>query len=140
MKEPLVLTAKESQAPFVQRRKAWMVNYARGYRQIHKAKLTKQKRDSLHDARTEGIAIYGGKCSCCGEDEPEFLTLEHLKGYDGPRHGRARKRLTGVKAFAYLKARDWPKDGYTILCFNCNCAKGKLGYCPPQRGVMKACQ
>jgi hypothetical protein len=32
-----------------------------------------------------------------------------------------------------LKKHGWPKEGFTILCFNCNCAKGIYGTCPHQR-------
>ncbi len=32
-----------------------------------------------------------------------------------------------------LKRRGWPKDGYTILCFNCNMGKAvNGGICPHQ--------
>jgi hypothetical protein len=29
-----------------------------------------------------------------------------------------------------LKRQGWPKDGYTVLCLNCNIAKGATGTCP----------
>ena len=35
--------------------------------------------------RLDIISAYGGKCKCCGETTPEFLSLEHSKG-DGQIH------------------------------------------------------
>ena len=31
--------------------------------------------------------------------------------------------------YQWLKANSYP-DGFQILCFNCNCAKGAYGECP----------
>ena len=31
---------------------------------------------------------------------------------------------------AHLKKLGYPKDGYQLLCHNCNCAKGWYGACP----------
>jgi hypothetical protein len=35
---------------------------------------SKAQQDRL---REQMIAAYGGKCACCGEDKPEFMTLDH---------------------------------------------------------------
>src|SRR2546427_12448722 len=35
--------------------------------------------------KMELIAAYGYKCECCGESEPNFLTIEHRRG-DGRQH------------------------------------------------------
>lgn len=91
----------------------------------------KQDRAKL---RRELIQAYGGKCTCCGEAEPAFLTIEH-KNRDGAAH---RKRLSGSQSCGYavyvdLKRRGWPQEDYTLLCFNCNHAMWKLGVCPHMR-------
>lgn len=31
--------------------------------------------------------------------------------------------------WAKAKSENYP-DKYTVLCFNCNCAKGAFGFCP----------
>lgn len=80
--------------------------------------------------KLEMIKAYGGACACCGEDIPHFLSLEHTRG-DGAEH----RRKVGDNAQAQLvdlKRRGWPKDGYTVLCLNCNIAKGAHGTCPHQ--------
>lgn len=76
--------------------------------------------------RREGIAAYGGKCTCCGEEKEEFLTLEHKEAVPRLSNG---KRVPSGFAWMIARKRGWPDD-HTILCFNCNCAKGAHGSCP----------
>ena len=72
--------------------------------------------------RQEMLSAYGGKCTCCGESHHEFLTLEHIdsKGI----------HLGGSKMWLFLKKSGWPKDHYTILCWNCNCVRRFGKKCP----------
>ena len=89
----------------------------------------KRKR-RLERAKAEGIAHYGGKCTCCAESQKEFLTLEHVKGRD--------ERAKRLPRMEWLRAqREGFPDTYTVLCYNCNCAKGVYGVCPHQvaRGI-----
>lgn len=74
------------------------------------------------------IEAYGGKCVCCGETGPAFLTIDHIDN-DGALD-RASGRLTGVNLYRSLKRSGWPKDKFQLLCMNCNCAKGMFGECP----------
>jgi hypothetical protein len=91
-------------------------------------------RRSRQSLRKEIIAGYGGLCECCGESNWEFLTIDHVNG-DGSTH---RKELMeqGTRLYTWLKRNDYPKDGFRLLCFNCNCSIGFLGYCP-HRAVKK---
>jgi len=75
------------------RRKEELREYNKKYRKNNKKQIADQKRQSATTAKLEGIAHYGGKCSCCGEDQIEFLTLEHLNGRD-----KNKKRRTGKSA------------------------------------------
>lgn len=73
---------------------------------------------------------YGAKCACCGETIVEFLTIDHINN-DGADH----KRVVGRDSYkirSWIVANNFP-DTIQILCYNCNCAKGKLGYCPHTR-------
>lgn len=82
--------------------------------------------------KLEMIAAYGGCCSCCGEDAEAFLTLEHLNN-DGNAH---RARVGTSNVWVDLKRRGWPRDDYTVLCFNCNLGKRcNGGVCPHQVSV-----
>jgi hypothetical protein len=71
---------------------------------------------------------YGNKCACCGEDQIEFLTIDHINN-DG---AIERKTISsgGHNFYSWLLKNNCPKDKYQILCFNCNCSNGFLGYCP----------
>lgn len=84
-------------------------------------------RDQRARLRAEFLAEYGGRCVCCKESEPAFLTLEH-KNRDGAQHRAQRGDSTQI--LRDLRRRGWPKDAYEILCFNCNRARWVLGRCP----------
>jgi hypothetical protein len=77
--------------------------------------------------RDEMLAAYGGQCTCpkCPETNPAFLTLEHVNGT-----GKEHRKQVGSHAYADLRRRGWPKDGYTLLCWNCNCATKGGKTCP----------
>jgi hypothetical protein len=70
------------------------------------------------------IEAYGGKCSCCGEDEIDFLTLEHIY-HDGRAH---RENVWSI--YRDLRSREWPKIGLTVLCWNCQMATRYRKPCP----------
>lgn len=105
-------------------RKLEMKFYLREYREENKLVLAGKRKDYMNSVKEEGIKAYGGRCTCCGEAEHKFLTLEHLEG-----RNKDEKRLTGKKAWLKAKSENYP-DTYTVLCFNCNCAKGAFGICP----------
>jgi len=74
------------------------------------------------------IEMYGGKCACCGESEPGFLTLEHKNGTGGDIR---KSKNTNNNQGEYIEAcKEYRPDKYEILCYNCNLAKRRLGYCP----------
>ena len=98
--------------------------YHRNYRRINAVRLARKKKEYYQRLKTDGIKQYGGKCACCGESIEEFLTLEHKYGRPANE-----KRKTGKKMWEKAKSEGYP-DSYTVLCFNCNCAKGAFGYCP----------
>lgn len=68
------------------------------------------------------------KCVCCGEDELEFLTLDHIKG-GGTRERAQHQHRSGCAMYARLKRLAYP-SGYRTLCHNCNASFGQYGYCP----------
>lgn len=74
------------------------------------AKVRKRLREQL-------IEEYGGRCACanCPETNPAFLTLEHVNG-DGKKH----RAEVGSHSYADLRRRGFPREGYTLLCWNCN--------------------
>ncbi len=86
------------------------------------------------ELRHAAIMHYGGyRCRCCGETEPKFLTLDHVKN-DGSAH---RKIIGRSGLLAWLKDHDYP-EGFQVLCMNCNHGKAlNGGVCPHQDQIMK---
>ena len=80
--------------------------------------------------RAELLEAYGNKCNCpgCGVDIPEFLALDHVNN-DGKAHRTKLKAIT-TGIYRDLRKRGFPKEGYQLLCHNCNMAKQLYGECP----------
>jgi hypothetical protein len=79
--------------------------------------------------RLEFLKEFGGKCSCCGETHPLFLTLEHINGQDHKASKATHFQLQ------IAKREKWDKKKYECLCIACNWAKGIFGQCPHRSGV-----
>ena len=96
-------------------------------RNARKAQL---RRDKL---RMIVFAAYGGyRCSCCGETEPTFLSIDHVHN-DGYARGKAGEPRSGEPLYRMLINRNFPSD-FQILCMNCNHGKSRNGgVCPHQK-------
>jgi len=81
--------------------------------------------------RLEAIFRYGSRCACCGEDEFEFLAIDHIEG-GGNKHRQSGQFHPGIGFLTWLKKNNWP-DGYRVLCHNCNSAIGYYGFCPHEK-------
>lgn len=94
--------------------------------------------------KQEVVNAYGGMCACCGEDNPLFLSIDHIHN-NGAKHRRSLGSVgkSGGSIFYYwLKRHGFPQDDYQLLCHNCN--QGKRlngGICPHQQetGGIRAC-
>lgn len=69
---------------------------------------------------------YGAYCHCCNETIYEFLSIEHVEN-DGYRDRQNNRKGSGM--IKWLIKNDYPQN-ITILCYNCNLAKGHHGFCP----------
>lgn len=80
--------------------------------------------------RLRAKCFEGRYCVCCGENNPVFLTIDHING-DGNHRRRTGKRLHqgNTTLYARLVKYGWPSD-LQVLCYNCNCAKKQNAYCP----------
>ena len=83
-------------------------------------------------------ALLGRVCSCCGETEKIFLTLDH-KANDGAEHrreigaDRIKGSSSGDKVWRWLVKHPDQAHRFQILCYNCNCGKrDNGGICPHQ--------
>jgi hypothetical protein len=86
--------------------------------------------------KLEMLEVFGGKCQCCGEDNPHFLTLDHRLN-DGNKHRSEANSGSVEVIYSSAKKEGWPKERYQLLCMNCNWAKGKFGQCPHQSDMTK---
>ena len=89
--------------------------------------------------RLLALSKYGGnppKCACCEEAEIGFLTIDHINGISNREH---RKEIGngGSNLYSWLKKNNFP-NGFQVLCYNCNCAKGHYGQCPHKENKLKA--
>lgn len=90
----------------------------------HERSSDHRRRRSLRD---QVLDRYGRACACCGERDPDLLTLDHLG--DGAEERRF-NRLRGPTAQLRFVVKQGLPDGYQILCWNCNVAKLDSGACP----------
>jgi len=84
-----------------------------------------------HKLKSDVMEAYSNgraQCKCCGFDNIDGLSIDHICG----RKQRGHERTFSSKVFyQYLKREKFPK-GYQVLCINCNSAKGKIEKCPHQ--------
>lgn len=97
--------------------------------------LTRRARCS-NKLRALVFAAYGGRCTCCGEDEDAFLVLDHVDG-GGRKHRETINeehphKATGQAFYRWCRDNDYPPI-VQVLCANCNTAKERAGGCPHQR-------
>ena len=74
---------------------------------------------------------YGWKCTCCGEENPVFLTMDHINndGYKDKMVGG--RKLTGKDLYIKIMREGLP-NRFQTLCQNCNFGKKVRGICPHQ--------
>ena len=117
--------------------------YAREYRLKNRDKCRaywrQYNRKYFQALRAEVIKAYGGKCSCCGETELKFLTIDHVNNDGYAEREPSGARASGTHVYRKLKREGFPKDGrYQILCWNCNCGRNiKGGICPHQHDQVR---
>jgi len=119
---------------------AWDIREKKAYQKRWNADPANKAKKKLYDqsrragrrkkemARLRGrlLSVYGPKCTCCGETEEQFLSLDHVHNNGSDE----RKRMD--RSTIYRKAlKSQPSGDYQILCWNCQ--RGKYlngGICP----------
>ena len=112
--------------------RALRANRVRRFRELRPEDTKRWHRSARKRLKLQMIAAYGGNCDCCGENRHEFLTLDHVNR-DGNQHRATfggRGIATSMQIWADLKRRGWPKDGFRVLCMNCNWATRYGTACP----------
>lgn len=100
---------------------------------IHSGKACKVCIDKLSvyrkSIRDKVFCAYGGyKCSCCGESEESFLSIDHIEN-NGNVLRKTLKQGSGHALYFWLVKNNYPKE-YQVLCMNCQFGKAKFGVCP----------
>lgn len=126
---------KAWQKDYYQKNKESIRKKQQKYEQENRGKFKVYQKQFREKLRLECLTHYGGnppKCACCGETEIKFLTIDHING-GGNQHYKLRKKSS---IYQWLVNNNFP-EGYQVLCYNCNCAKGHYGVCPHQ--IKKEC-
>lgn len=91
-------------------RNAWILK-----NQVRFKNRRKEASKRLYEEKKKLVMnTYGNKCSCCGEKEPKFLSMDHVDN-GGTEH---RRRMSG-DIYRWLVKNNFPKN-FRILCHNCN--------------------
>lgn len=117
--DKLKLSREEKPEKYAEHRKTYYLK--------HKERLQSEAKIKRFSARMEMLKKYGMVCSCCGESDIRFLTIDHISG-----GGRQDYKNNGTHIAFRLRKQGWP-NGYQTLCYNCNCGRAKnRGICPHQ--------
>ncbi len=99
----------------------------------HKAKRRQIRIGRNSKLRAEVLAAYGSLCTCCGEFQSEFLTIDHIYG-DGHAERKPSKG-SAKRTYPMLKKMGFPQDRYQCLCMNCNWTKSRNAECPHRKQI-----
>ena len=99
------------------------------YRERNREVIKQRANQRNRRLKQQVIALYGGICECCGIDELDFLTIDHVNN-DG-------KQERGAYFYGSLVKQPRRSD-LRVLCWNCNSAKGLFGTCPHERQQIAA--
>lgn len=106
----------------------------------HKEEIYQQQKERVFRIKLEVFAYYSDgepKCACCGDNNIEFLSIDHIKG-NGNKHRAKLNIKAGYHFYEWLRKNKFPA-GYRVLCFNCNLARGFFGYCPHEKENLLIC-
>ena len=125
-----------------ERSKEWLRDHCRAWFHKHRRLLASAnavvtpKLSPYYRLQHEAIMAYGGYCcTCCGIDEPFFLTIDHVDGNGGKQR---RKTGTGTPFYSWLRDHSYP-PGFQVLCSNCNHGRYRNGGTCPHEYRVKRC-
>jgi hypothetical protein len=95
-----------------------------------KEALNSWSRGRTRMLRLKVIEAYGSECACCGETEPAFLTLDHINGGGNKHRMEVCGNASTASFYTWVIRNGFPRDILRLLCYNCNCARAYVGYCP----------
>lgn len=98
----------------------------REYTKKNIAWISKRVADKKRRMKLAVKMYLGGKCACCGEREPEFLTIDHINGGGSKirnKQGFRRNEVYYWEIYRAMKAGASVSHKYQVLCSNCNLSK-----------------
>lgn len=106
------------------------LNYCNACREYHKSVVNR----SVSKFKKAVYDFYGNRCSCCGEAEYRFLSIDHVMN-DGYKEKKLfGRKLSGFHLYSFIVKAGFP-DRFQILCYNCNLGKARNGgICPHVSG------
>lgn len=94
--------------------------------------VNKRTRKLWKKTREEIFDHYGWVCKCCGENIPEFMTLDHINNDGYKDKNPCGSKKSGKELYLLVKKENFPSR-FQTLCHNCNFAKKLKGGCPHKR-------
>lgn len=93
----------------------------------------KSNRKSELKLKFHVLEKYGAKCQCCGVNQYEFLSIDHIKG-GGNQHV---KSIVG-NIYSWLVKNNYPKD-FRAMCMSCNQGRSiNGGICPHKCDIVSS--
>ena len=100
-----------------QRKKYFQENKEKIYEQIKKYR--QGNKELVYNHYGNGVI----QCTCCGEKEIDFLSLDHIYNNGGNHRKKIGK---GIMMLNWAIKNNFPPI-FQLLCMNCNFSKGKKG-------------
>lgn len=85
----------------------------------------KTKRNRRAEVRAKILSILGSKCVCCGEDDSDYLEVDHVNEDGAQERAKDRTLFDSFGIYARIKKLLVPTDVYQLLCCNCHGAKSR---------------
>lgn len=96
-----------------------LIKYSKDYRKKYPLRSKKWDKQTVTNRKLKVFNAYGGsKCSICGIDDFDVLTVDHIN-CGGTKHRKSFKNYDGQAIYRWLIKNDFP-EGFRILCRNCN--------------------
>lgn len=76
------------------------------------------------------MEAYGAVCVCCGLQDTDVLTMDHIRGGGSV----AKKTYPSRNVYLFLKGKEPDRNEFQVMCQQCNQAKASYGECPHRFG------
>jgi len=110
-----------------------LVRKKKHHKQTPMAKKRRRQRADTKKFVLDGYSKSSAECACCGNSNMDVLGLDHIvpirRRNTGGRDEDVSDDLRSALKSEYKKTGKW-KDGFQVLCENCNLAKSDKPFCP----------